>query len=206
MTRRPDRHGRLRPIVLVAVSLAVVIGMSGIIAVATNTMGAGDRWGSVLARVDRFLAGPVPDRVTLGTVRVTEPPAAPVTPPPVVTEVPDAASADPGPTAEPSTAPAATPTPTPEPVRRPTDVAIDTDPESIFVSQAHKDWCAVAGTQMVLAALGLVDTSRATQNEIAGGIRGWESRQDSRNGGWGPAAMALALDDYGAPGYEIRGF
>ena len=30
--------------------------------------------------------------------------------------------------------------------------------------------------------------------------------QDSHNGEWGPAAMASALDAYGAPGYEIRAY
>ena len=80
------------------------------------------------------------------------------------------------------------------------------DPDKVFASEARKDWCAPAGVQMVLAVLGLVDTSEATQREIAGKVRQWESYDDSHNGDWGPAAMALALDAYGAPGYEIRAF
>ena len=86
------------------------------------------------------------------------------------------------------------------------DVDIVTNHEAVFATQAHKDWCAPAGVQMVLAVLGLVNTSEATQNEIAGRVRRWESYDDSHNGDWGPAAMALALKAYGAPGYEIRAF
>jgi hypothetical protein len=59
---------------------------------------------------------------------------------------------------------------------------------------------------MVLAILGKVDTSERTQREIAGRVREWESVSDSRNGEWGPAAIALALEAYGVPGYEIRAF
>jgi hypothetical protein len=179
-----------------ALLLAVVGGTLGTFLVATDTFGAGERWQSVLNRVDRFLAGPVPDRPTVGTVRVTEPP---VTPPP---------------TPPPTRAPGATPTPTPDPTptppplpqRGPNEVNIVSDPESVFASEQHKDWCAPAGVQMVLAVLGKVDTSAATQRQIAARVREWESYSDSHNGDWGPAAMALALEAYGAPGYEIRAF
>lgn len=182
--------------------LALVGATLGSLAIATDTLGAGQRWESVLARVDRFLAGPVPDRPTVGTVRVTEPPASPTTAP---TASPDAtptagASIDPGVT------PSPTPTPTPEPVRTPVDIAIPGDPEAVFAHQVHKDWCAVAGTQIVLAMHGVVDTSDDQQKEIGGRIREWEALDDSRNGNWGPAAMALALDAYGVPGYEVRAF
>ncbi len=67
--------------------LALVGATLGSLAIATDTLGAGQRWESVLARVDRFLAGPVPDRPTVGTVRVTEPPASP-TAAPTVTPAP----------------------------------------------------------------------------------------------------------------------
>ncbi len=176
----------------------------GTLAIATDTLGAGQRWESVLARVDRLLAGPVPDRPTLTTVRVTDPPLTPsptLTPSPVPT-----ASSEPSSGPRATTTPTPTPTSSPEPTRSPVDVDIAADPEAVFVHEIHKDWCAVAGTQMVLALHGLVDTSDATQNEIAGRIREWESLDDSRNGKWGPAAMALAVADYGAPGYEIRAF
>lgn len=186
--------------VIGVVVLALVAGTMGVAAIATNTAGAGDRWGSVLARVDRFIAGPVPDRPAPSTVRVTDPPLEPASPEPTPSDAPP--SDRPGASSEPT----ATTSPTPAPVREAVDVDIAVDPEAVFAHQIHKDWCAVAGTQMVLAQLGLVDTSEATQKEIAGGIRDWESINDSRNGDWGPAAMALALADYGAPGYEVRAF
>ena len=173
-------------------------------AVATDTLGAGQRWESVIARVDRFLAGPVPDRPTVATVLVTEPPISesPATLPPA--SAPPLSSAEPGSSAAPTLAP--TPTPTPEPVREAMDLAITNDPEAYFKSQVHKDWCSPAGVQMVLALHGLIDTSNDAQNEIAGRIREWEALRDSLNGKWGPGAMALALEAYGAPGYEVRAF
>ena len=59
---------------------------------------------------------------------------------------------------------------------------------------------------MVLAILDHGDTSHAFQREIQGRVREWESLKDSRNGDWGPSAMALALDAYGAKGYEVRAY
>lgn len=193
----PDLGQGRRRRVVVGVVLVVLLGLSlGVAAIATDTLGVGQRWESVLARVDRFLAGPVPDRPTPGTVRVTDPPA--TEPPP--TPVPATGSPDPGAT------PAPTPEPTPAPVREAVDIRVTDDPEAFFASEIHKDWCSPAGVQMVLALHGLVDTSDRVQNEIAGRVREWEARSDSLNGKWGPSAMALALDAYGAPGYEVRAF
>jgi hypothetical protein len=184
------------------VVVAIVGAALGTVAIATDALGAGQRWESLLARVDRFIAGPVPDRAAPVTVRVTEPPEI-VAPSATPFPTPSLPAVDPG-ASEPTAAP--TPSPTPKPVREPIDVDIAADPEAVFAHQIHKDWCAVAGTQMVLAQLGLVDTRKSTQEDIGRGIRKWESKQDSRNGDWGPAAMALALADYGAPGYEVRAF
>ena len=203
MTRpaRPLRRQRLRRFIVGALLLAVVGGTLGTFLVATDTFGAGERWESVLSRVDRFLAGPVPDRPTIGTVRITDPPE---TPSPTPAETPVPATLAPG--ATPSPTPPPTPSPTPPPKRVPVDVDIVSRPASVFASQVHKDWCAPAGVQMVLAVLGKENTSEATQRQIAGRVREWESYADSHNGDWGPAAMALALRAYGAPGYEIRAF
>jgi hypothetical protein len=197
--RRAPRR-RLRRFVVAALLLAVVGGALGTFLVATDTFGAGERWQSVLNRANRFLAGPVPDRPTLSTVRITEPP---VTPSPTPAITPPPATLAPGASATPTPAP--TPTPTP-PKRVPVDVDIVKNPNKVFASELHKDWCAPAGVQMVLAVLGLANTSEGTQREIAGRVREWESYDDSHNGDWGPAAMALALEAYGAPGYEIRAF
>lgn len=199
MTQRSTRARRLRRFVAVVGVLAVVGGLLGTLAIATDTLGAGGRWESVVARVDRFLAGPVPTREAPVTVRVTEPPTPTPTPPPT----PAPSVVDPG---GPVATAAPTPSPTPEPVREPIDLDILDDPEAFFASQDHKDWCAVAGTQMVLAIHDRADTSVATQRQIASRIREWESYDDSHNGDWGPAAMALALEAYGVPGYEVRAF
>ena len=64
----------------------------------------------------------------------------------------------------------------------------------------------MAATQSVLAILGKADISDAFQQKLAGRIGEWESRRDSRDGGWGPGAIALALAAYGADGYEVRAY
>jgi hypothetical protein len=59
---------------------------------------------------------------------------------------------------------------------------------------------------MTLAVLGLADTSDAFQAKLQSRVHEWESYADSHNGKWGPSAMALALDAYGAPGYQVRAY
>ena len=59
-------------------SLALLAGVAaGIFAISTDALGAGHLFERVVARVDRFIAGPVPDRPTDGTVLVTAAPATP---------------------------------------------------------------------------------------------------------------------------------
>lgn len=184
-------------------AMVVVIGVAGVLAVSQDVAGAGEGFESLVARVDRFIAGPPPARPIQATVRITPRPSATAeTATPITTAVPAtlAPGATPGPT------PTPLPTPIPKPPRKAVDFDIATDPEAVFKTELRKDWCSPAGVQMTLAQLGLVDTSDRVQVEIAGRVREWESSEDSRNGEWGPAAMALALDAYGAPGYEIRGF
>ncbi len=182
--RRP-RPRLLRRLGVVA--LIVVVGSSG--AVVTDAFGAGEVWQKVLDRVDRFAAGPVPDRPSIVTVVVTPPPTATPT---------VSASIDPG--------ASATPTPRPTPTRVPVDVRIDRDPAAVFAHEIRDTWCSPAGVQMTLAVLGLADTSDAFQRKLASRVHEWESYADSHNGGWGPAAMAEALAAYGAPGYVIRAY
>jgi hypothetical protein len=211
VTPRPTRVRRLRRYVALVVALALIGGTMGVLAIATDTLGAGQRWDSLMARVDRFLAGPVPDRETVATVEIDDPidegseppevdpsasPAGEPTPPPTATPA--------APTPDPVASPSAVPTPAPP--REPVDVDIVARPKSVFASQAHKDWCAPAGVQMALAVMGLVDTSEDTQRAIHRKVRTWESWEDSHNGDWGPAAMSLALEHYGAPGYEIHAY
>lgn len=197
-TRRAPR--RLRRYLVGAVLVAFVGASLTTLAIATDTFGAGERWISLVSRVERFVVGPVPDRATLKTVRMTEPPEMEASPEPT----PAASAPAPGGPVVPSAEPV--PTPTPRPERKPMDVDIVQDPNRVFASQYHKDWCAPAGVQTVLAILGKGDISDRTQIEIAGRVREWEAWEDSHDGNWGPAAMALALDAYGVPGYEVRAF
>ena len=197
----PRAPSRLRRFLVGAVGICVVGGLLTGAAVATDTFGAGHMWLRVVNRVERFMAGPVPDRPTVATVRVTEPPEETESPTPVPTATPSLKPGDsPAPTPEP------TPKPTPKPKPKPVDVNIVRDPNSVFAHELRPDWCAPAGVQSVLAILGRVNTSDDTQREIAGRVHEWEAYSDSHNGEWGPGAMALALDAYGAPGYEVRAF
>jgi hypothetical protein len=179
--------------------------------VAVNAFGTGDRFDRLIARVDRFLAGPPPDRPGPDTVLVVDPEdesdeAEPSgTPAPTRAAVlPPSGSIDPA--ATPAPTPEPTPTPAPTPDREPIDIDIVSKPKTVFASELKDTWCAPAGAQMALAVLGQVDTSDAVQRELQRKVRTWESYADSHNGDWGPAAMALALEEYGAPGYEVRAY
>ena len=197
--RAPSRRRRF---LVGAVGIALVGGTLTAAAIATDTFGAGDLWLRVVNRAERFMAGPVPDRPTIATVKVTEPPDDPESPAPEPTLI--RSTAEPG--QSPTATPEPTPTPTPKPKPKPVDVDIVRDPDKVFAHELRPDWCAPAGVQMVLAILGRANTSDRTQREIAGRVHEWEAYADSHNGEWGPAAMALALDAYGAPGYEVRAF
>ena len=201
-TRRAP--SRLRRFIVGAVGIAVVGATLTSLAIATDTFGAGERWISVVNRVERFMAGPPPDRATVETVLVTEPPEETEAPTPDPTSTPEPEKQPPGGTAAPTPEP--TPEPTPKPKRKRVSVDIVDNAHAVFASQHHKDWCAPAGVQTVLAILDKADTSDRTQISIASKVRQWEARSDSLNGDWGPSAMALALDAYGAPGYEVRAF
>lgn len=185
--RRPDL-GWLSIVLVVG----LVVAALGFTAVYANAFGAGDKFERLVAKVERFIIGPPPaDRFAPPTVEITPPPD------PTPTPTPSLVSLEPG----------ATPAPTPTPIPRvPVDVTIVDDPDAVFAHEVRKDWCAPAGVQMVLATLGLGDTSEGFQRKIAGRIHEWETYADSHNYEWGPAAMALALDAYGAPGYEVRAY
>ena len=170
--------------------LLAVLLVLGASAIWTNALGMGDRFERMVARVEAFI-DPPPDRATLPTVVVTPRPTA---------------TATPEPTPEPTVAQTAAPTPSPTPARVAVDVDLVDDPEAVFTSQITNKDCAVAGTQMVLSVLGLGDPSNEFQTEIHDRIGEWESWEDSHNGGWGPAAVSLALTAYGAPGYEVRAY
>lgn len=175
----------------VAVLILVLISTMGFTVVRANVLGIGERFDRLTARIENFV-DPPPDRSTIPTVVVTPAPS-------------PSASPTPEPTEAPSASPTASPTPTPL-VREPVDVAVVDDQPAVFASQLSEKDCAVAATQMVLTILGLGNTSNDFQAELHDRIGEWESLGDSLNGGWGPAAVRLALDDYGATGYEIRAY
>jgi hypothetical protein len=104
----------------------------------------------------------------------------------------------------PSTSPAVAPRPTPQ--RKAVDLDILKNHQRHFAHELKETWCAPAGVQMVLSILGHGDTSNAFQRELQSRVYEWESVKDSRDGLWGPSAMALALEAYGAKGYEVRAY
>jgi hypothetical protein len=197
--RRPHRRGRLIAVVLAAVVLAGAVTAGG--AVYTNAFGAGDRFASLLERID-LIIDPPPDRPTAPTIRMTPRPVAQATPSPTPSPTPTPTSEPTESVAPPTPEPSPTPTPGPKPVT----VKVVKKPKQVFITQLTKDWCAPAGVQMTLAALGLADNTERFQRTLVNRAGEWESRRDSLNGGWGPGAIVEALDAYGARGYEIRGF
>jgi hypothetical protein len=190
------RHRSRRSKALRLILAAVLIGgVAGLGAIATNTLGAGRLYERLLVKIEKFIAGPPPDRPTLATVTVTQKPATP-SPSPTPTLPPPA-----------SGQPAPTPRPTPTPIPRVgVDVNIVRNPKAVFAHELRDTWCAPAGVTITLAILGHGDPTDAREREIASRIREWDSYSDSHNGDWGPAAMALALDAYGAKGYQIRAY
>jgi hypothetical protein len=206
MTSAPKR--RLHRRLLLITALGLVIALVGVGAVTTNTLGAGHLFDRVVAKVDRVLAGPVPDRSAPDTVLVTDPPEDPADLDPDESPIatPVVAAAGPGVTPVPVPTTSPTPTPTPTVPRVPITFDVVADHKAVFAHEQKVTWCAPAGVQMVLATLHLGNTSNAFQRELVGRIHEWESYKDSHNGDWGPSAMALALDAYGARGYEVHAY
>ena len=178
-----------RRLQLAALAL-VLLFASGFTIVRANVLGMGERFDRWAARVEAFI-DPPPMRSTIPTVVVAEDPSPSPTPRPSPTQAAVSATA--------------TPSPTPL-VRAPVDVNLVADANAVFNSQNTSDDCAAAGTAMVLAILGLAQNSDEFQEELKSRIGEWESWEDSHDGGWGPAAVSLALAAYGAPGYEIRAY
>lgn len=164
----------------------------------TNAFGVRDKAQSVAQRIERRISlfvDPPPDRPIAAIVKVT--------PRPEVSET-ETPSGPPE-----SLAPGATPrpTPTPRPQRVKVDVNLFKHPENHFMSEEfNHEWCAVAGTQMVLEIHGKGQLGLPFQKALASRIGEWESRRDSHNGGWGPSAMVAALESYGVKGYEVRAY
>jgi hypothetical protein len=186
-----------RPTSRRAAVLAVILAgaLLGVLAVWSNVLGVGDRLEGVARRIE-LLVDPPPDRPIAAAVHVTARPSLAPTPTPSPTP---AASLEPI-----IETPSPEPTPSPTPARVKVDVNLLIDPAAHFITEIDKEWCAVAGTQMVLEIHGKAPLTKAFQKTLASRIGEWESRRDSLNGGWGPAAIVAALAAYGVPGYEVR--
>jgi hypothetical protein len=178
-------------------ALVIVLVMVGGVAIWSNALGVADRVRELVQRVE-LIVHPPPDRPIDEEVLVTPRPTQAPTPTPPPTAFPSYAPGDP--------TPAPTPTPTPAPQRVAVDVKLYAQPEAHFITEIDHEWCAVAGTQMVLAAHGKADLTESFQRTLASRIGEWESRRDSINGGWGPSAMVKALAEYGVPGYKVRAY
>ncbi|HEY3334629.1 MAG TPA: hypothetical protein VGK16_05265 [Candidatus Limnocylindrales bacterium] len=199
MIRAPRRLRGLRRRHVVALLLAVVV-LLGAAVVATDAFGSREKLRGLARRVE-LLVDPPPDRAIAAAVLVTPEPGDDGDPLDAPT---------PEPTASPSLAPGATPPPpptaTPAPQRVKVDVNLLQKPDRWFITEIDKEWCAVAGSQMVMAIHGKADLSESFQRKLESRIGEWESRRDSLNGGWGPSAMVKALETYGVPGYEVRAY
>ncbi len=195
MTATRDRRF-LRPRYVVPLTLLVVLAVGASVFV-VNPAGIRTRLHSLAIE----LIDPPPDRPIAETVLVTPRPAHTPAPSPSTAVVAPVAA---GGSQAPAT-PSVTPSPAPQRVR--VDVNLLTHPENHFISEQYDHtWCAVAGTQMVLAMWGKAPLTLAFQKELASRIGEWESQRDSHNGGWGPSAMASALAAYGVPGYQVRAY
>jgi hypothetical protein len=191
---RTERGRSRKKTALIAVLvLGLIGGVLGGAAIATNALGAGVLYERAVAKIDRFLAGPPPDRPIDPEVLITPEPE--LSSPSPTASLPPVASGQPRPSPR--------PTPTPPP-RVPVDVDIVQNHDAVFAHEIDKAWCAPAGVTMVLAIMGKGPPTDAREREIASRIREWDSYSDSHNGDWGPAAMALALNAYGVPGYRVR--
>ncbi len=190
MTVSRRRRRRLGRLFAFGIAFVAIVGIVGTAALYFDVAGLRGKATRAVARVE-LLINPPPDRPT-GDVLIT--------PRPTVLA-----------TATPTLAPGQTPPPTPAPTPTPQRVAVDLDlvtddPATHFITEIDHEWCAVAATQMVLAMHNKAPLSSDFQTQLANRIGEWDSRQDSKNGGWGPTAMTNALASFGVTGYEVRAY
>lgn len=185
---RNSRRGR-------AAALAGVLAGALIagIAVWSNVLGVGAGLELVAHRVERIVeaASDAPSAL----MSASPEPGLPSAPSP---------GATPGASPVPAVTLVPVPLPTAVPVRAKVDVNLLVQPAAHFITEIDHTWCAVAGTQMVLEIHGQASLTKAFQQLLASKIGEWETRSDSLNGGWGPAAIVAALTAYDVPGYEVR--
>src|SRR4051812_11619837 len=183
---RRRRRSRWRRVVAGAITLALVGLLVGGVAVSTDTLGAGRLFDRAVAKIDRMLAGPVPDRAAPETVLVTSPDGSvapgeldPDEGGPAESLPPDVEPSA-GPVVTPGPVPTVVPTPgatqVPAPQRTRVDFDILKNHEKYFAHEIKDTWCAPAGIQMTLAILGHGNTSDAFQRELQSRVHEWESR------------------------------
>ena len=181
------RSHRFRRRTLVAGVLAIT-ALVAVGAVAVDAFSVREKLTNLERKIE-LLVDPPPDRAIAAAVRVTPEPEA------IDDEDPGVDEITPEPTVTPSVAPGETAPPAPTPTPRPQKVKVDVNllkkPDKWFITQLDKESCAVAGTQMVIALHGKGNLSESFQHELERRIDEWESRRDSLNGGWGPAAMVM---------------
>src|SRR6187200_1976568 len=120
---RRGRSWRWIALVLVAVLLAGAIMAAG--AVYANAFGAGDRFASLLHRID-LIVDPPPDVPTAPTILATPRPIAQASPEPSPSPTPKAV-----PPVVPDATPTPTPSPTPTPRKKPVTVRVVKKPKSV---------------------------------------------------------------------------
>ncbi len=106
----------------------------------------------------------------------------------------------------------ATPTTTPLPVPAATPLAsptkapfqIDVYRPGTFVSQMNCDYCMAGAVQNMVNIIGPdIDLSTTRQQQIGSLLVSLTTREDSFNGGFGPAGWALAMPQLGAGTYKL---
>lgn len=118
----PTSPRRLRKALVATLTFLLLASASGLAAIVTNTLGAGDRFEALLERVE-LIVDPPPDRPIEDAVKYIPPSQVPPTPP-----IPSRSSLW-------ASSPQPTPTVTAAPVKAPVDVdilsALGLDPESV---------------------------------------------------------------------------
>ena len=203
-TPPPSRRRRRRARGVIALVVVVVVALGGL-AVATDTLGAGRLFDRAVAKVDRFLAGPVPDRATgrdrarhaaTGRLREPDPPSRrpPRPPPPGAGATRATADADARADARRRRPSGSRSTSTSRPTR-----------PAIFASEVKDTWCSPAGVQMTLAVpgqgghLGRLPARAPGPGPRVGELRGQPQRRLG-TGGDGAGARGLWRPGLRGPG------
>ena len=175
MVRRSGR--KWRPLVAVAAYVAVCVLLGSVTWVAVTTVAA---------------RGPAATPRTIAAV-----------PTPTDTIGPTD-SPTPSPTATPTATQAPTDTPLPTPAATSAPFTMDVYKDGTFVSQVTTHACMAGAVLNMLNIIGpKIDKTTARQIQISHIINGNTTKQDSLNGGYGPAGWAITLTQLGAGHYKL---